>query len=39
MGSVPSGDKPEGFDRSDIIFYVVMVLIFAFAIYASKYFN
>ena len=29
-------DQPEGFDRNDIIFLVAMILIFAFAIYASE---
>ena len=36
MGANPS-DEPEGIDRRDIIFYTVMVLLFAFAIFASKH--
>ena len=36
MGAAPS-DEPDGFDRRDIIFFVVMVMIFAFAIIASKH--
>lgn len=36
MGAAPP-DKPEGFDKSDVIFYAVMALLFAFAIIASKW--
>jgi hypothetical protein len=37
MGANPNDDEPEGVDRRDIIFYTVMALIFAFAIFASKH--
>jgi hypothetical protein len=35
MGALPNDDRPEGFDRSDIIFYLVMAALFAFAIYCK----
>jgi len=37
MGAIPPDDKPEGFDRSDIIFYCLMAALLAFAVIASKY--
>lgn len=36
MGAMPN-DEPEGIDRRDVIFYVCMALIFAFAYFAGKY--
>ena len=37
MGANPSDDGPERIDRSDIIFYLVMGLLFLFAIIMSKH--
>jgi hypothetical protein len=35
MGALPNDDRPEGFSREDIIFYLVMAALFAFAIYCK----
>lgn len=37
MGAVPPDGVPESIDKSDIIFYIVMVAVFTIAILTSKH--
>jgi len=37
MGAVPNEDKPDGLDKSDVVFYIIFIVLMAFAWVADKY--